>query len=53
LEKSIAKEISGIESNEIKTLKKIYDEISNKYHQSKAKVEEKLQLYSVNDDAGS
>lgn len=53
MEKNIAKEIAGIESNEIKTLKKLYDEVSNKYHQNKTKVEEKLQLYSVNDDAGS
>ncbi|CAD8095335.1 unnamed protein product [Paramecium primaurelia] len=53
LEKNIEKDIKGIEQNDLKILKKTYDELNKQLKDQQADVEEKLQLYSFNEESRS
>ncbi|CAD8187506.1 unnamed protein product [Paramecium octaurelia] len=51
LEKNIQQDIKGIEQNDVKALKKKYDELTKQLKEQQADVEEKLQLYSFNEES--
>ncbi|CAD8103145.1 unnamed protein product [Paramecium sonneborni] len=51
LEKNIEQDIKGITQADLKNLKKIYDELNKQLKDQQANVEEKLQLYSFNEES--
>ncbi|CAD8106180.1 unnamed protein product [Paramecium sonneborni] len=51
LETNIEQDIKGIQQNDLKNLKKIHDELNKQIQDKQANVEDKLQLYSFNEES--
>ncbi|CAK93883.1 unnamed protein product (macronuclear) [Paramecium tetraurelia] len=51
LEKNIEQDLKGIEQYDLKHLRKIYDELNKQLKDQQANVDQKLQLYSLNEES--